>query len=76
MMKQGLIDEVESLMKQFPKECLAFQGLGYKECILFLSGSLSKQEMVELIKLRTRQFAKRQMTWFRRVNNVHWHNII
>ena len=75
MIKEGLIEDVETLLKTYSDKCLAFQAIGYKETIQFLNGSLSKEEMIELVKLKTRQFSKRQMTWYRNLNNVQWHNV-
>ncbi|MDA1353086.1 MAG: tRNA (adenosine(37)-N6)-dimethylallyltransferase MiaA [bacterium] len=72
MIEIGLIDEVESLLKTYPKDTPALTALGYKECIQFLSGSIHKSEMIELIKQKTRNFAKRQLTWYRKFSNVTW----
>ena len=76
MVDNGLIDEVKRLLDQgIPQDAQAFEGIGYKETIQYLNGSLTKAEMIDLIKIKTRQFSKRQMTWFRRLDNVHWHTI-
>lgn len=76
MIKEGLIEEVEGLLAQgIPPDCQAFEALGYKEVVQYLSHRLTQEEMVELVKLRTRQFAKRQMTWFKRFKNVEWISI-
>jgi tRNA dimethylallyltransferase len=76
MIENGLIDEVKTLLaKGVPETAQAFEGIGYKETIQYLNGSLSKSEMIDLIKIKTRQFSKRQMTWFRRLENVHWQTI-
>lgn len=73
MLREGLIDEVKSLLKKGYDENLpAMQALGYKEVISYLNNKLSHDEMVELIKRRTRNFARRQLTWFRRFENVQW----
>ncbi|MGR3318284.1 MAG: tRNA (adenosine(37)-N6)-dimethylallyltransferase MiaA [Candidatus Anammoxibacter sp.] len=67
MMEQGLLDEVRTLISanQTPISRTARQALGYKEVIDFLNGDLEMDELVNLIQTRTRQFAKRQHTWFR-----------
>jgi tRNA dimethylallyltransferase len=66
MMEQGLLDEVRTLlMAENPISRTARQGLGYKEVIDFLNGDLGMNELVNLIQTRTRQFSKRQHTWFR-----------
>ncbi len=50
----------------------ARQGLGYQEIIAHLGGEMELAEAIEAIKINTRRFAKRQVTWFRRFPNVHW----
>lgn len=76
MVESGLIEEVQTLLKKgVPEDAQAFEGIGYKETIQYLNGSLTKPEMIDLIKIKTRQFSKRQMTWFRRLDNVNWHTI-
>lgn len=72
MIEQGLIEEVEGLIQRYPIDMPAFTALGYKECIQYLSGGISKSEMIELIKQKTRNFAKRQITWYRKFSNVNW----
>lgn len=73
MIRDGLADEVKNLLSMgVTEEHPAMQGLGYKEIIPYLKGHLSLEEAVSLIKLRTRHFAKRQMTWFRRDQRIQW----
>jgi tRNA dimethylallyltransferase len=73
MIKAGLVDEVESLRQRgYGPELNALRTVGYAEVFDYLNGSISKAEMVELIKRHTRQYAKRQMTWFRRDKRIHW----
>ena len=74
MFKAGLINEVEALQKKgYNKNLPSIQALGYKETIAYLEGSIaSKEELVSLIQQRTRNFAKRQLTWFRRFETVRW----
>ncbi len=72
MVRQGLIEEVDSLIKKgYSKDLVSMQALGYKETADFLGGRLSKDEAIELIKKRTRNFAKRQISWFNRFKNAH-----
>jgi tRNA dimethylallyltransferase len=76
MIELGLIDEVRDLLKKgYEDNTQAFEALGYKEVIMYLKGSINKEEMIELVKTKTRQFAKRQMTWFNRFENVKWINV-
>lgn len=73
MMKDGLLSEVERLKEMgVTEEHPAMQGLGYKELFPVLDGRMAQDEAVSLIKLRTRHFAKRQMTWFRRDQRIIW----
>ena len=75
MMKDGLLDEVTRLHNHYPDTSLvSMQGLGYKEIISYLKGDCSLDEAVVILKRDTRHFAKRQLTWFRRENNVTWVN--
>jgi len=73
MIAKGLINEVESLLaKGFSKKLPSFQALGYKEVSEYLDGQWTKDQMIEELKKRTRNFARRQMTWFRRFKDVKW----
>ena len=73
MMAAGLIDEVKVLLaKGYPKDLPSFQALGYKEVIEYLDGKWDQEKMVSELKKRTRNFARRQMTWFKRFKNVKW----
>ena len=72
MMQMGLVEEVKSIMDKFEISSTAIQGLGYKEVIEYLDGNISYEEMVEKLKLETRHYAKRQLTWFRRDKRIKW----
>ena len=73
MMAQGLMDEVLELKKRgLSPDCPSMQGLGYKELWPALDGQMPLPDAVALIKLRTRHFAKRQLTWFRRDARIRW----
>lgn len=74
MLEQGLIEEVQALKNKYNKFPTAMQGLGYKEVVEYLDGILTKEEMIEKIKLQTRRYAKRQLTWFRKNKNTIWLN--
>ena len=75
MFEQGLVAEVEHLIEMGCKrEMVAMQGLGYKEVIDYLDGKYTLPEATELIQKETRHFAKRQLTWFRREEDVIWVN--
>lgn len=71
MMCSGLMEEVEKLYQSdIPASAQAIQGIGYKELYAVLSGETALSSAVELIKQRTRNYAKRQMTWFRKDDRV------
>ncbi|MBQ7681309.1 MAG: tRNA (adenosine(37)-N6)-dimethylallyltransferase MiaA, partial [Oscillibacter sp.] len=72
MMKAGLLEEVRALSERVPRDATALQAIGYKELLPVLDGEKTLQEGVEEVKLRTRQYAKRQLTWFRRNPGLHW----
>lgn len=72
MIHFGLIEEVDQLVKRFSSSCLAFNALGYKETISYLNGIMDKETMITTIKTKTRQFAKRQLTWFKRYQHAQW----
>ena len=75
MMAQGLAEEVKSLKEMgCTRDMVSMQGLGYKELLAWLDGECTLEEAVALIKLNTRHFAKRQLTWFRREQDVIWIN--
>lgn len=63
MFASGLIDEVESLMKY--ENCGSMQAIGYKETIEFLKGKITKEEAIEKVKQNSRNYAKRQITYFK-----------
>ena len=71
MLEMGLVEEVENLIKKYGKTISLLKTLGYKEVCGYLEKEFSYEEMKELIKKNTRNFAKRQLTWFRAVENTH-----
>lgn len=75
MLEKGLVDEVNKLKDMgCERQMVSMQGLGYKEILDYLSGEISLERAVYLIKRDTRHFAKRQLTWFRREKEVIWVN--
>ncbi len=73
MMKDGFMNEVMELRKKlYPPELPAMSGIGYAELNAALDGKQSLPDAVERIKARTRQYARRQMTWFKRDSRIHW----
>ena len=73
MAAEGLLTEVRALLDRgLPKNATAMQAIGYKEFLGVLGGTLTEPEALELVKLRSRQYAKRQLTWLRRDQDIHW----
>ena len=72
MVEEGLLEEVKSLL---PYQHLnALQTVGYKEIFAYLNGMITFETAVDAIKANTRQYAKRQLTWFRKDQTYHWHS--
>ena len=77
MMEEGLYEEVEQLIQQgFSPALISMQGLGYKEMAGVVNREYPLEEGVRLLKRNTRRFAKRQLTWFRRYDFIHWIDIM
>ncbi|ABA88554.1 tRNA (N6-dimethylallyl-A37)-dimethylallyltransferase [Syntrophotalea carbinolica DSM 2380] len=73
MLEDGLAQEVEFLLKRgYAAECKAMQTIGYRELVQHVLGNLSMDEAVRLIQRDTRRYAKRQLTWFNKVNSIIW----
>ena len=70
--KYGFIDEVKGLLNNHGELNLFNNTIGYSEAINYLKNNLTKDEMIEQITLHTRQFAKKQMTWFRANKKINW----
>lgn len=74
MVADGLFDEVKGLLDAgLSPACTAMQAIGYKEPAAYFKGEISKDEAIELIKLSSRRYAKRQLTWLRRDGSVRWY---
>lgn len=73
MIENGLTDEVRRLLDMgYSPELVSMQGLGYKEIVPYIKGETTLDEAVYELKKRTRHFAKRQLTWFKRQTNGFW----
>ena len=73
MMAEGLLDEVKDLKaKGYSRQLPAMQAIGYAQLLAYLEGEVPLEKAVEDIKRATRQFAKRQLTWFRRDERIRW----
>lgn len=72
MLADGWLKEIESLVSKFGIDCQGLQALGYRELLSFYRGELSYEAAIELVKRNTRRYAKRQLTWFRRYDDIKW----
>ena len=73
MFARGLVDETRGLLKRgLAENKFAMQAIGYRQVVEHLNGERDLSATVELVKIKTRQFAKRQLTWFRRHGNCEW----
>ena len=73
MFQRGMVEEAQNLLSQGMEQTAApFQALGYKYVLKFIKKEISLEEAISLTKRETRQYAKRQMTWFRKMEGVNW----
>lgn len=72
MIKNGLIEEVEGLVKRYGPHCKTFDTISYREIIDYLKGEINLVEAIEKINKNTWHYAKRQMTWFKRNKKIRW----
>ena len=73
MVERGLLREVETLLQTgLPESATALQAIGYKQFLSVYRGDTPTQDAVAEVKLRSRQYAKRQLTWLRRKDDIHW----
>lgn len=72
MLKAGLIEEIKKLIKKYGLGLISMDSIGYQEIIPYLQNKITLKQAEELIKIHTRQYAKRQMTWFKRDKRIQW----
>ena len=73
MLEMGLIKEIEDLLGSgIPEKCTAMQAIGYKEFVAALKGECTIEEAADQVRMFSRRYAKRQLTWLRRNPNIHW----
>ena len=73
MFARGLVDETRGLLQDgLAENKFALQAIGYRQVVEHLRGERDLAATIELVKIRTRQFAKRQLTWFRAQKNLEW----
>ena len=75
MLEKGLVSEVKNLYKKYGLKMLtSMQAIGYKEVVQYINGECTEEQMIEKIKMETRRYAKRQLTWFKKIENIKWIN--
>ena len=72
MLEQGLLQEVQSLLEDGLLDGTAAQAIGYKELLAYFRGEMTLETAADLIRQKSRNYAKRQLTWFRRDERVKW----
>ena len=73
MLEAGLVEEIKELLSRgIPAKCTAMQAIGYKEFIAALDGEMTVAEAADQVRQSSRRYAKRQLTWFRRNENMNW----
>lgn len=73
MAEEGLVEEVQQLLQSgVPRDATALQAIGYKEFLAVAEGTATVEEALAEVKLRSRQYAKRQLTWLRKNPDIHW----
>lgn len=72
MLQQGLVEETKKLLQKYGRVPNIVDTIGYREIIMALDGVLTMDEAVEKLKQNTRNYAKRQLTWFRKNENIKW----
>ena len=72
MINNGLVNEVKDLCKKYSKFPTAMQAIGYKEIVQYFNGDITLEEAIEKIKQESRRYAKRQITWFKKIEGIKW----
>ena len=73
MLEMGLVEEIRGLLDSgIPPKATALQAIGYKEFVAALNGECTVEEAADQVRQASRRYAKRQLTWFRRNQSIHW----
>jgi tRNA dimethylallyltransferase len=72
MFEMGFVDEVRDLREIFPPNCHAFKAIGYRQIVHYLEGKWTRKEALANTQQESRRYAKRQLTWFRSMPDLHW----
>ena len=70
MVEEGLVEEVKRVLPY--RHCNALNTVGYKEIFAYLDGNMTLEQAVEKIQRNTRVYSKKQMTWFKKDDRIHW----
>lgn len=75
MLEDGLVDEVKSILARgYANDIKPFSSIGYREVLLYVNGSIEYEDMLKDIQKNTRNYAKRQLTWFAKEKDMKWFN--
>ena len=73
MLEMGLVKEIQDLLASgIPAKATSLQAIGYKEFVAALNGEGTLEEAADQVRQSSRRYAKRQLTWFRRNQSIHW----
>jgi tRNA dimethylallyltransferase len=76
MMKNGLVEEVQGLLDRgYEEDLVSMRAIGYKEIVDGIKGRMSWEDTIETLKMNSRRYAKRQLTWFRRDERIQWFDL-
>lgn len=76
LIEQGLLEEVEELMRMgMTEDHISMKAIGYKEILAYFHGRCSLETAIDNVKKNTRHYAKKQLTWFRRYDKIKWFNL-
>ena len=72
MIENGFVNEVKYLKSKYPLSCPPFKSIGYREILMFLDNEIGFETAKKLIKQHSRNFAKRQLSWFKQEKDINW----
>jgi tRNA dimethylallyltransferase len=73
MENDAVVEETKRLLAMgFSSSLISMEGLGYRDIVAYLNGQMSREDMIRRFKQDSRNYAKRQLTWFRKEKKIHW----
>ena len=75
MIDEGFMSECKYIYELTDESSQSIQAIGYREAFMYLNNEISFKDMVSLMKKNSRKYAKRQLTWFRQDERIHWMNL-